>query len=114
MHLTFAQAIKSFSKACHLNPSEIELWREDLEWACSLRKKSGEIAKNDASETLKEKTLHIYEMNEAQDCCHANEAIRESLTKSTKPLSIVSETIDATQVGHSLNKQSWIKMKING
>ena len=37
------QAIKSFSRAIHLNPAEKELWEEDLQWAWSLLQKKQQL-----------------------------------------------------------------------
>ncbi|RXG54621.1 Tetratricopeptide repeat protein 33 [Armadillidium vulgare] len=64
-------AIKSFSKAIRLSPDQMELWKEDLEWAINLREKQNELEESDKQRKLeveRENALIIEELeNEQQE-----------------------------------------------
>ena len=40
----FFQALRSFEKAAHLDPTNSELWEEDLQWAWELVRKKDKMA----------------------------------------------------------------------
>lgn len=43
LQLQNVQAIKSFSRAVHLNPADTELWNEDLRWSFKLLLKKNHV-----------------------------------------------------------------------
>lgn len=46
------QAVRAFSKAVHLNPTVQELWKEDLQWACTLLEQKKHITAELEESTL--------------------------------------------------------------
>ena len=46
------QAVRAFSKAVHLNPTVKELWKEDLQWACTLLEQKKHITAELEESTL--------------------------------------------------------------
>ena len=53
------QALTNFKKAIHLNPSERELWEEDLHWAANLLEKKTGNGSDTVEEELKEMNMTV-------------------------------------------------------
>ncbi|XP_022087818.1 tetratricopeptide repeat protein 33-like isoform X3 [Acanthaster planci] len=68
-------AITSFSKAIHLNPTDFELWEEDLKWACFLLKQKHEMnsEKSIGKELVKDSTSEeLLERRPCKDDLHVS------------------------------------------
>lgn len=116
-------AVRAFSKAVHLNPTVKELWKEDLQWACTLLEQKKHISAElvdstlTNSATIKEldpenQTNHVEEYTEdtsRQDKADSDDEDEDALTiekyskyrqqkvgsyrKSSPPLTPTTETV---------------------
>lgn len=53
------QAVRSFSKAILLNPTDEELWKEDLQWAFSVRNRMLFCKKSSVPTEIKSQVLSV-------------------------------------------------------
>lgn len=49
-HVLFMQALRNFEKAVHMDPSNPELWSEDLQWAWKLVKEKEKMDSTEEQE----------------------------------------------------------------
>lgn len=106
-------ALRSFSKACHINPSNQQLWEDDLFWAHSLIQKSTEIATEEKKSPLEtESTISIQEITNSVDRAITYEM---NSTKATVDSTVIPQdsatSTDTSRPNHILRNPSWIKLR---
>ncbi|CAH1776042.1 unnamed protein product [Owenia fusiformis] len=104
-------AITCFTKAIHLDPSQIELWEEDLKWACSLWEKKLQAEKELSNVKEQSDKAKIKEIEE-----HKEESEGLQIEKYQKPdTEHLLDTADTTEANDHRTIESppenYVKMK---
>lgn len=89
----FVQAIKSFSRAVHLNPAETELWNEDLRWSAKLLHKK-DCIQQETESLLSEQSqqLHLKMQRDSDDSNEDNSEDEDVLAARRTVVDVNAET----------------------